>query len=547
MSRMEHWRLAITPLSPVHLGTGQDYVPTGYVIDGGALHEFDALAALAALPDTERQRLNQILDARPTPDMLRAVQAFFFSNRERLIAVARHQVRVNPTIEAFYQERVGKIVQNEGRGQGVQNRLEIERTAWSSATGQAILPGSGLKGAIRTALLDTLLQSERSLPTALKQDRQGNRTLQESLFGGRFERDPLRLLRIGDAEEADPGQMATEVWLALNRKKKPVLKDGRLLDSQAERQGLYQLLECLPPMLPRAFAGSLSLQDTGGIPSQSWPNHQYTLAEIADACNRFYHGHLQRELGILRSMGYHDPQWLDQVEQLLTSPAIQQAMQQHRCFLLRAGRHSGAESVTLQGMRHIRILRGKGNPAEFLDHAKTLWLAGHETDARSALLPFGWLLVEAWQPPEELGAWPTGIGNPGIAQWRHATLQRRAQLHAVLEQKQQAEMLTRQAAAAAAQAAQEQAARRAAMSPEELQIESLHTTLAREQAAGTLSPNGQVASERIELLRAALGWDAIERRLQAAEAIQATLRVLPWSKKSRAERQADLERLRNPG
>ena len=106
MSNMEHWRLAITPLSPVHVGSSYDYSPTGYVIEDGALYEFDGLAALAALPDAERQRLNGILNARPSATMLRAVQSFFHGNRERLIPVARQHVRVNPTVEAFYQERV---------------------------------------------------------------------------------------------------------------------------------------------------------------------------------------------------------------------------------------------------------------------------------------------------------------------------------------------------------------------------------------------------------------------------------------------------------
>ncbi|MEA3274994.1 MAG: RAMP superfamily CRISPR-associated protein, partial [Pseudomonadota bacterium] len=154
MSQTQHCRLAITPLSPVHMGSGQDYEPTGYVIDDETLYEFDGIAALQALPQAERDRLGRILEGRPKPDTLREVQRFFYDNRARLIAVSRHQVRVNRTVEGFYEERVGRIAQHEQGGGRVQNRLEIERTAYNPPTGQAILPGSGLKGAIRTALLD---------------------------------------------------------------------------------------------------------------------------------------------------------------------------------------------------------------------------------------------------------------------------------------------------------------------------------------------------------------------------------------------------------
>ena len=67
MSQLQHWQLAITPLSPVHLGTGQDYEPTGYVIDDGALFEFDGIAALQALPAAERERSGQDPRRSPAP------------------------------------------------------------------------------------------------------------------------------------------------------------------------------------------------------------------------------------------------------------------------------------------------------------------------------------------------------------------------------------------------------------------------------------------------------------------------------------------------
>jgi CRISPR-associated protein Csm5 len=105
-----------------------------------------ALTALEVLPDNERVRLGRMLEGRPTPDTLRQVQRFFHDNRAALIAIAHQQVRVNATVEAFYGERVGQVAQHEQGGQKVQNRLEIERTAYNPPTGQAILPGSGPQG-----------------------------------------------------------------------------------------------------------------------------------------------------------------------------------------------------------------------------------------------------------------------------------------------------------------------------------------------------------------------------------------------------------------
>lgn len=423
MSLDHYYKLAITPLSPVHLGTGSDYEPTGYVIADGALYEFDDLGALRVLPVSKRRELERILSGKATPEMLRAVQAFFHQNRERLIAVSRKQVRVNPTVEAFYAERVGKVTQHETGGRKVQNRLEIERTAWNPTSGAPILPGSGLKGAIRTALLDAVNNGRRMDP-GLKNDHQANRKLQENIFQGKFHTDPMRLVRLGDASPVEDQHMPTQVFFALNRKKRPVEKNGTLVQSQAEQKGLYQLLECLPPMHPRAFAGTLVIQELGGIErSDKTPRRRFSRDDIAEACNAFYHPILERELELLRNRAFIDEKWARSLETLLARFAPR--LNKGRAFLLRVGRHSGAESVTLNGLpRRIKIIKGKGEKPDYLDHAKTVWLAGYERQAQRDLLPFGWLLVEVCAEDENLPDWPGFPAKDDQQEWRESVDQR---------------------------------------------------------------------------------------------------------------------------
>lgn len=539
MSMMQHWTLKITPLSPVHMGTGQDYSPTDYVIEDGVLYEFDALAAIQVLPAADRRRLNDLLERPPGERMLMEIQSFFYSNRERLIPVSRREVHVNPSVEAFYKERIGQVAQYEASGKAVQNRLEIQRTAWSSATGASILPGSGLKGAIRTALLDHLNQGHR-LPPGIRSHQQ----LQESLLQGTFSKDPLRMVRIGDACLTQNQDFATEVRFALNRKKHPVTgRGGALVQSRAEQQGLYQLLECLPWFVPRVFEGSLSVQERGGVRSDEWPNLSFSLDDIVSACNHFYRAHLKRECRLMKEMGYLDDQWSSWMESLFSGP-VGSALEEGRAFLLRAGRHSGAESVTLSGVRSIKIMKGRGEQPDFMDEAKTLWLAANERQAHRQLLPFGWLLVEPCRDESDLPSWPTNLANRDIAIWRRKTEQRKQVLWKILDESQARERERQRLADQEAREATLQEARMAAMSEEERLIEALLTTLAQEGAAGTLSPNSQVASDRVNLLRAALQWESPEWRRQAANAIAETVRLLPWSKKSKPERQRELALLR---
>ncbi len=531
MSRDRHYRLAVTPLSPVHMGTDADYEPTGYVIDDGALFEFDGIGALAALPAAERERLGRILAGKADDRMLREVQGFFHANRERLIGHSRRQVRVNPTIEAFYKDRVGQVAQHEQGGRKVQNKLEIQRTAWNPVSGRPILPGSGLKGAIRTALLNStndgagLRKIKDRRTGSLRDERNGE--LQTRLFDfrpGKFELDPMRLIHLGDAPLDAGVGLATRVWFALNRKKHPVEKNGVLIQSQAEQRNLYQLLECLPPLHPRAFAGSLTVQDldpVGNAPNT--PKQRFSIDEIALACNGFYRSILGDELELLAQRGYVDTDWKKRIERLLD--ALQPAFDAGRAFLLRAGRHSGAESVTLNGVRSIRIkdrrvekgfaneirdakrnytsmddnvliYKGEEIPLPvklrdlsvtksgelyyFLPKSKTLWLAGHERQAQRGLLPFGWLLVEidpdgtddpwrGFEPPAEDRDWlrrvqerveSTRRAAQREQEKREAELRRKAEEEAARRAAEEAER--RRAAAEAARKAEEEAARRAA-------------------------------------------------------------------------------------
>ena len=309
-------QLWITPLSPVHMGTDEDYTPTGYVIDGNALYEFDQ-HALENLPDIERKKLDGLLNGKATPDMLKNVQAFFHRNREWLIPEAINIVRVSDEMASLYEARVGKAANIESDGKQVLNALEIERAYYNPADRRLMLPGSGLKGAMRTALLDAVNQGKPLNSISYfdkKENRQKtrketNRELQERLFKGTFSKDPMRLIQVGDCAWYGPSELnSAEVLFAVNRKKHPVTKNGKEVSSQAEQRNLSQLLECAAPFRFRAFQGSLNIADFGNAEkmSQQLPRFRFSFGEIATACNRFYRPIFDREVELLKKRGFLD-------------------------------------------------------------------------------------------------------------------------------------------------------------------------------------------------------------------------------------------------
>jgi CRISPR-associated protein Csm5 len=556
MSRDRHWQLAITPLSPVHLGSGQDYEPTGYVIDDGALFEFDGLAALSALPELERAKLGKILDGAPTQVMLRQVQGFFYSNRDRLIAASRRVVRVNPSVEAFYRDRIGQVAQRETGGREVQNRLEIERTAYNPVNGAPILAGSGLKGAIRTALLDgenrgnSLRQVEDRRRGGTRNE--NNQELQQRLFlyqAGKFELDPMRLVRLADAAPVAPDALATQVHFAVNRKKQPVTVGGRLVDSQAEQRGLYQLLECLPPFQAQAFRSQLSIQDTGGVESRHWPDStlRFDLQAIVAACNQFYRPILEQETQLLRERGFLNEGWDESLQRLLQGPSGD-ALESNRAFLLRVGRHSGAESVTLNGVRDIKIMKGQGERPERLPAAKTLWLAAEEPGQQHGLLPFGWLLIEPYQESERPSDLELSSFGRDLADWRRRVDARITQARADLSQAQEHELQVQREQEVAEREAAERAARLERLSPEGRKLEALRALLARDRAQGNKQPGGELAGNLVGLLKeAAQDWPPSECH-DLADLAEQVYAFIGWPKsKKKQERQAQISALRMKG
>ncbi|HXH02920.1 MAG TPA: RAMP superfamily CRISPR-associated protein [Candidatus Competibacteraceae bacterium] len=561
MKTFDSYDLLITPLSPVHIGTGESYEPTNYVIEDDTLHEFDTGEVVELLSKADKDALLQAVDRRPNQDMIKAVQRFFYERRPALITHSRNSIPVLAGVAGLYHDRVGQTAQREESGRQIINRLEIDRTAFNPITRLPVLFGSSLKGAIRTALLDAA-NGGQSAP-----EKKGLHEFQGRLFRYReqrllLERDPMRLVQIGDAMwQGEPGLPAAEVHLAVNRKKAPVVDErGRLRASQAEQRGLYQILECVPALHYRAFAARLNIQRVDGMGNAGeLPDSglRFDIRRIARACNDFYRPILMTENQLLADRGFLRESWRRTIEALLTGE-VGETLERGEAFLLRVGRHSGAESVTVNGVRNIKIMKARGQPPEYASSAKTVWLAAGERDQRKDMLPFGWLLVEILpadsQQPHESDTLKTAceMHLASARAWAARQAEKasaRAQAQAAQEARRQQEeeqaRLRAEQAARAAQAEAERQARLAAMSEEERAIEELRTWLEADKAAGRNEPQGRLTNRLAELMRQAGAWEPAVRS-QLADLAEAIYGFVGWgSGKKKQERKARITELRS--
>ena len=433
---LQNHRLYLTPLSPLHLGTGEDYEPTNYVIEDGVLYVFDpAQAVLTPLQRTE------LLETAKRGDIT-AIQSYFKKHLQIFADCAYKAIGVSKALEQQYQQRLGKIANREQSGKKVNNNLEIECTAINPLNHQPYIPGSAFKGCLRTAVLERL-----SRPGDAPDSRKA--TQYENSLLGSFASDGLRLLKTADFMPV--GNIATQIQYATNHKKKKVIKDGR----EVKGKGVTGRRETIQHGQYRTFTASCTLQKLLLAhnplikqPDKSLPKvstQPQSLQQLAQDANRYHLLRFKTESQLLDERGLVAPDWLASTRQLLDELLPQ--LNSGNIMLVRLGKHGGAESKTLNGLAQIKIMQGKGQKTTIEQQTKTVWLAAQAEAETHGLLPFGWALVEID---------PSG-SNPALQRWCEQNQQHLTNVQAIqakLAQRKQAAAKQKAAITAAAEAAE---------------------------------------------------------------------------------------------
>lgn len=499
---LQQHTLHLTPLSPLHLGTGEDYEPTGYVISDGMMYVFDPSQAL--LNPTQYTELMTAAQGSNILDL----QKFFKKHADTFKNCAYKAIGVNSAFENEYKNKLGKAVQNEGRGRKVANLLEIQCTATNPTTHQPYIPGSAFKGCVRTAVLDTFTKDNPPASMLVAKSSKSHRELSindhETQQLGSFASDIMRLLKAADFMPSE--QVSTQIQYAVNKKKRKVPgPNGR----EAEPKGITTRRESIQHGQYRAFRTTLSLQTlildhNPAIKDRekSIPRAQgLELRQIVQAVNQYHLPRLFPRLcnknRILDEHRLINPAWLQDTEHLLRQ--LKPQLDSGQIMLMRLGKNGGAESKTLTNHAQIKIMQGSNQKPTFEAQTKTVWLAADSENATHGMLPFGWVLVEInatgdnpalqdWCSKHSSHLTDIRAINTKLAEYR---LQNEARKREAQEQAAR-EAAEKMAAAQAAQAAEHaRAAELAAMTPAERliseQLEALDTFTydARNQQAST--------------------------------------------------------------
>ncbi len=364
-------------LSPIHIGCDDVYEPFSFVIDekNKSLIVFAPFIFYKKLPPADKQTFTSICEKGDISSILKLYQ-FMHKKIDLVKEIKRCEIEVSDGFTEHYKNKI-LINKNQNTEQDIQkeiNLFAINRTAYNPHTDIPYIPGSSLKGSLRTGYLNKLAKDVdiKNRPNLKNKSAQ---ELESELLKGSFSSDPFSMLKVSDFHPVKNSDFKLKIVYAINKKKKK---------SRFEAKGPYQILEVVKDSV---FEGRININQPRGNCEIKDPIDEISLI---NAMNKFYKNIFEEERKIL-----------DGVE---IKSSIYEKYEKYKgkikfgC-LVRLGRHSGAEAVTIEGKRNIKIMQGKGQEPKQENHSTTLWLASDSSDSRvkdskNILVPFGWAILE---------------------------------------------------------------------------------------------------------------------------------------------------------
>ncbi|HHW7506436.1 TPA: RAMP superfamily CRISPR-associated protein [Mannheimia haemolytica] len=376
---MKTHKVYLTPISPIHIGCGEDFEPTNYVIDvkEDLLYEFDP--SQLSLTEEQRSQLLDYIENEPKKQ-LGNIYSFFAKDMnlvEQIKEKSKYIVDVSKELVAEWQSKLGKEVQSEPDSK-VFNKLAIERHIYNPLSKQAYIPGSSIKGSIITVILNQYYQQDELTNKERNSDNLSE-LLREKYFGKNTDKnrkDKLlsQCIRVSDCMPVY--NSVTKVFYANNY---PKISNPK--DRNKGVRGFDVRRESIIGGQYRAYQATLNLLDG-----------KFDIKTLFSQIRDFYIPIFEKESEIQVRKGLLEKRHFENIRKIIENKNV---------ALIRLGK-SGSEDKVLQdhSIRQIKV-KLKKKEAQVLNSATapkpestTFWLAGDNDQQESNVLPFGWAILE---------------------------------------------------------------------------------------------------------------------------------------------------------
>ncbi len=329
-------------LSPIHIRTGEELDPFSYIIRDRRLFLIDLVKWMEMYP--QKEELHNMMDS-DSFSMIRSYIAEHFDLKTSA-AVIRCEIPIqNDDLLKTYK----KAIQN----RNAQNQVLIHPTMRNDLLMEAYLPGSSVKGAIRTAIADYFAKDAGV--TSQDEHPRKSPAYNQKIFGS-IQNDPLRKLKIPDVSL---GKNSTVIMEA---------KEYPLKDKQLTPKGAVEVTKSLCQSgedCIYSFTFFMGLLD--------FRFRNIGLQELIDILYRFYVPKYEDEYE--KFFQYPKAGDIREKIQILNQTVAEMKTNE---TLIRMGHFSHVECVTLNDVRKPKTRKGWG---------QTRTLA-------NGLYPFGWAKLE---------------------------------------------------------------------------------------------------------------------------------------------------------
>ncbi|MCL6609361.1 MAG: type III-A CRISPR-associated RAMP protein Csm5 [Geminicoccaceae bacterium] len=383
------WRLTAVPLTPIHVGDGSVLAAEEWRLtpDGAWLERFEPAAVLRAADPRRRREYLENLER----GQLQAAQRIL---RE---SVPPGLVLERIAVGAAASAQLRPVVENPLRRGDVRPMV---RTG-----GRPYLPGSSLKGALRTALLSSLVPAKTAAIEAIKgrhrtpkgtiASRASNEVQALLLEHQNPDQDPFRFVEVADI--ALP-ERSTRVDQVINWRPARLIRNGQ---QPAEKmQMIFEVTNCAalgnPLPLPceiRIEAGALREARSRDREQRKTPGFKLDAQELARAVVAFHWKLWDHELGRFFAGETSIEKTLKSLVRVKAPDGTLLGPEALRgrsdVLLLRLGRFGQFESKSLEGVREGWNAQAK--PPHPMKEGNTRNLV--RPGGTAPLLPLGWLLL----------------------------------------------------------------------------------------------------------------------------------------------------------
>ena len=396
-------------LTPVHVGDGTIWTPEGYRLakagNQDVLQRFDPPSVISAMTPAQ---LTDYMAALNKPNGLKVAQEIMQK------AAGTEQVRETIMVSASSLNELEQTLSNPLRGG--------ELKPFVRSGGRPFLPGSSLKGVLRTAWLARAVGLDQALQKRIPVDASNARicktgkqsddlqTRALDYAKAKTEQDPLGDLNVGDSDLSEDPTMIDRVYLT-NRTSEGPIGEGKQVQIHVER--LTSIADG-SDFRPTAITCAIAMPDAAGAAQRvalakdravgdkrAIPNNVIHVEALRSATNTHH-----AKLWMMERKTFYEGTRADTLmDDLLKgfglpiSDATNLAFELDKsgAWLIKIGRYAHFESKSVEGLRfgEKRGKRGKnGKPdklAEIMHHSGGSRTLAKRSD--STPLPFGWIIL----------------------------------------------------------------------------------------------------------------------------------------------------------